>query len=108
MPLYAYTLDNAREVKDHFKAFDRDYYPLDVYQAILDIAECSGQSRALDVIAWCCDIITTDLTGVNRPLVERGLSDDDLYTFDDLVAELDSKTTILFADETSGTVYHLA
>ena len=105
MPLYAYTLDTAREVKDRFHDFGRDCYPLEVYQAILDyeleLAEGIGQSRSLDVIAWCCDISETDLES-------NAADDDDLYTFDDLVADLARKTTILFADEDSETVYHLA
>ena len=103
MPLYAYTLDNARDVKDRFHDFGRDYYPLEVYQAILDyeeeLAEGIGQSRALDVIAWCCDISETDL--------ESNTDEDDLYTLADLAARLREETTVLYVDEDSETVYHL-
>ena len=109
MALYAYTLDNARDVKERFQAFDRDYYPLEVYQAILDyeleLADGIGQSRALDVIAWCCDISETTIAEYNK---YHATCEDDLYNFDDLVADLARKTTILFADEDSETVYHLA
>ena len=112
MTLYAYTLDNARDVKDRFQAFDRDCYPLEVYQAILDyeleLADGIGQSRALDVIAWCCDISETTLESENRPLLESNADEDDLYTLADLADRLRDKTTILFADESTGTVYHLA
>ena len=112
MTLYAYTLDNARDVKDRFQAFDRDSYPLEVYQAILDmeeeLADSSGQSRALDVIAWCCDISETTLESENRPLLESNADEDDLYTLADLADRLRDKKTILFADESTGTVYHLA
>ena len=112
MPLYAYTLDSAHEVKDRFKTFDRDYYPLDVYQAILDaedaLAECSGQSRALDVIAWCCNLSETTLASANRPLIERGADEDDLYTLDDLADRLRAETTVLYVDEDTDTVYYLA
>ena len=107
MPLYAYTLDSAYDVKDRFKAFDRDYYPLAVYQAILD-ADCSGQSRALDVIAWCCDLSETTLASANRPLIERGADEDDLYTLDDLADRLRAETTVLYVDEDTETVYYLA
>ena len=104
MTLYAYTLDNARDVKDRFQAFDRDCYPLELYQAILDyeleLADCSGQSRALDVIAWCCDISETTLASK--------ADEDDLYTLDELADRLRDETTILFADEGTETVYHLA
>ena len=103
MTLYAYTLDNARDVKDRFHDFGRDYYPLEVYQAILDyeeeLAEGIGQSRALDVIAWCCDISETDL--------ESNTDEDDLYTLADLAARLREETTVLYVDEDSETVYHL-
>ena len=103
MTLYAYTLDTARDVKERFQAFDRDSYPLEVYQAILDyeleLAEGIGQSRALDVIAWCCDISETDL--------ESNTDEDDLYTLADLAARLREETTVLYVDEDSETVYHL-
>ena len=102
MTLYAYTLDNARDVKERFQAFDRDCYPLEVYQAILDyeleLADSSGQSRALDVIAWCCDISETTL---------ESNTDDDLYTLDDLADRLREETTVLYVDEGTETVYHL-
>ena len=111
MALYAYTLDNARDVKDRFHDFGRDYYPLEVYQAILDyeeeLAEGIGQSRALDVIAWCCDISETDLESENRPLLESNTDEDDLYTLADLAARLREETTVLYVDEDSETVYHL-
>ena len=104
MALYAYTLDNARDVKERFLAFGRDSYPLEVYQAILDyeeeLAEGIGQSHSLDVIAWCCDISETTL--------ESKADEDDLYTLDELADRLRDETTILFADESTGTVYHLA
>ena len=102
MTLYAYTLDNASDVKERFQAFDRDSYPLEVYQAILDyeleLAEGIGQSRALDVIAWCCDISETTL---------ESNTDDDLYTLDDLADRLREETTVLYVDEGTETVYHL-
>ena len=104
MTLYAYTLDTARDVKDRFQAFDRDSYPLEVYQAILDyeeeLAEGIGQSRALDVIAWCCDISETTLASK--------ADEDDLYTLADLADRLRDETTVLYVDEGTETVYHLA
>ena len=104
MTLYAYTLDNASDVKERFNAFGRDCYPLEVYQAILDmeeeLADSSGQSRALDVIAWCCDISETTL--------ESKADEDDLYTLADLAARLRDETTVLYVAEDSETVSHLA
>ena len=104
MTLYAYTLDTARDVKDRFQAFDRDCYPLELYQAILDyeleLADSIGQSRSLDVIAWCCDISETTL--------ESKAGEDDLYTLADLADRLRDETTVLYVDEGTETVYHLA
>ena len=109
MALYAYTLDNASDVKDRFQAFGRDYYPFEVYQAILDyeleLADCTGQSHALDVIAWCCDLSETTLTESNP---ESSAAEDDLYTLDELANRLRDETTVLYVDEGTETVYHLA
>jgi len=105
------TADNAYHIQDAFRRLDRDCYPLGVYEAIYDfIQETRGEEEAyeLDVIAWCCDISETDLESENRPLRERGLDDDDLYTLDDLVSDLERKTTILFVDEDAEVIYHLA
>ena len=108
MPLYAYTLDNARDVKDRFHDFGRDCYPLEVYQAILDyeeeLAEGIGQSRALDVIAWCCDLSETTIAEYNK---YHATCEDDLYTLADLADRLREETTVLYVDEDSETVYHL-
>ena len=58
--LYANRITTAEEVRQQFANLDRDYYPLEVYQTILDIeddlSDCSGQARELDVIGWCCEI----------------------------------------------------
>ena len=109
MALYAYTLDNASDVKERFQAFDRDCYPLEVYQAILDyeleLADSSGQSRSLDVIAWCCDISETTIAEYNK---YHATCEDDLYTLADLADRLRDETTVLYVDEGTETVYHLA
>lgn len=45
------------DMQREFKKFDRDYFSLDGYQAILDFfEECDcGKATDLDVIAICCD-----------------------------------------------------
>lgn len=45
------------DMQREFKKFDRDYFSLDGYQAILDFFdECDcGKATDLDVIAICCD-----------------------------------------------------
>lgn len=47
---------NEYELQAEFKRFDRDYYSLDGYRAILDLfEECDNGTTELDVIAICCD-----------------------------------------------------
>jgi len=43
------------DLQREFKAYDRDYYSLDGYQAMIDIFEDLGEDWELDVIALCCD-----------------------------------------------------
>lgn len=45
------------DMQREFKKYDRDYFSLDGYQAILDFFdECDcGKATDLDVIAICCD-----------------------------------------------------
>ena len=105
------TADNAYHIQDAFRAANRDYYPMGVYEAIFDfINDIHGDNEAyeLDVIAWCCDISETTLESENRPLLEREVGEDDLYTLDALVDRLRDETTVLYVDEDSEVIYHLA
>lgn len=112
MTIYAYALNDAYDVRDCFRKADRDYYPIEVYQYIFDTEEelsaCSGQARELDVIAWCCSISETDLESENRPLRERGLKGDNLYTLEDLSDMLEKETSIIHIDEDEEVIYYLA
>ena len=90
------SIDTVQDVKDQFIRFDRDYYPDEVYQFILDTleqAECTSESTELDVIAWCCELSETTLT------------DSDFDELDDLADHLNDRTTVICAD--AKTVYHL-
>lgn len=105
------TADNAYHIQDAFRQMNRDDYPLGVYEAIFDfINETTTESEYyhLDVIAWCCDLSETTLESENRPLLERKVDEDDLHTLDDLADRLRDETTVLYVDEDTETVYHLA
>ena len=45
------------DLQEEFRGFDRDYFSLEGYQAILDFFEetDAGHNTDLDVIAICCD-----------------------------------------------------
>lgn len=51
------TIDNEYEMQNIFSKWDRDYYSLDGYKAILDYFEETdcGCDSELDVIGICCD-----------------------------------------------------
>ena len=107
MTLYAYTLDTARDVKDRFQAFDRDCYPLEVYQAILDyeleLADSSGQSRALDVIAWCCEIQATTIAEYNK--YHATCEEEMIANAADLKAAMENIVYVYGVDYENGIVY---
>lgn len=50
------------DMQREFKDYDRDYFSLDGYQALLDLfEECDcGKNTDLDVIAICCDFSESD------------------------------------------------
>lgn len=48
-------IDTADDVKKKFAELDRDTYPDEVYQYILDY-HLETQTPVVDVLAWCCDI----------------------------------------------------
>ena len=97
------TADNAYHIRDAFRSYNRDYYPMGVYEAIYDyIQETYGGDDVydLDVIAWCCDISETSLS--------ESADGDELYTLDDLVSTIADETSILYVDEDNEIVYHFA
>lgn len=49
-------INNPYELQTEFKKYDRDYYTITEYQAILDYFETDDLIK-LDVISICCDII---------------------------------------------------
>lgn len=91
------TANNADDIRHEFKKHDRDYYPIEVYEYIYDTLSEMGsddEHTELDVIAWCCDLSETTLD-------ERDFDD-----IDDLVSDLEYKTTVIYND--GETVWYLA
>ena len=81
-------------IKEMFAKYNRDYYPNEVYQFILDTLENSdGDFIELDVISWACDISFVDLK-------DSGYDD-----IDDLVRSLGRSSTIICDD--GETVWYL-
>ena len=62
------------DLQKEFKAYDRDYYSLDGYQAILDLFEEIGDSQELDVIAICCDFTESEPSDI---IAEYGIEIED-------------------------------
>ena len=107
------TADNAYHIRDAFRSYNRDDYPMGVYAAIYDYIQEThgdGDAYALDVIAWCCDISETDLESANQPLRALGFDDGDgvLFTLDSLVSAIEYHTIILYVDGDNEIIYHFA
>jgi hypothetical protein len=49
------TIGTARELKQEFMDYNRDYYSLEAYEAILDYFDNIDENVELDVIGLCCD-----------------------------------------------------
>jgi hypothetical protein len=52
------TIDSASELRNQFISYNRDYYSLEGYEAILELFE--ETDTELDVIAICCDYDEND------------------------------------------------
>ena len=59
------TLDKY-ELQAQFKAYDRDYYSLDGYQAMIDMFEETGTNYEIDVIALCCDFSEASIEDIRK------------------------------------------
>ena len=56
---YHDVINTFRDVKRKFAELDRDTYPDEVYQYILDY-HLETQTQVIDVIGWACDIMYTE------------------------------------------------
>ena len=56
---YHDVINAANDVKRKFAELDRDTYPIEVYQYILDY-HLETQVQVIDAIGWACDIMYTE------------------------------------------------
>lgn len=48
-------INNGNDLQEWFKRFDRDYYSIEAYDAMIELFEETKTNYELDVIALCCD-----------------------------------------------------
>ena len=94
------TLDKW-DLQKEFKSYDRDYYSLDGYQAILDLFEEIGDSQELDVIAICCDFNEAEIDEIRS---DYYLSIDDYEDDEEVMDYLSNNTWAIQLD--SGAVLY--
>lgn len=90
-------------IKQAFKDFNLDIYPLEVYQYIFDAVQVMDYEPLeypfkavyiLDVIAWNCDLDYKEYTSEQEKTA--------------LLDTLEKHTQVIHTDEENGTIYHLA
>lgn len=101
------TIDNGWELRERFKAYDRDYYSIYGYEALLDFYNEIDEDWELDVIAICGDWTEydSDLSCFENDLINDFgylVEDIDNIPFED-VAEyiteaLEERTTVIKLD----------
>lgn len=85
------SIDSATELKDEFAAYNRDYYPFAVYEALIDFFnECYTEESPfqLDVIGLCCDIQQIDENDLENDAI-----DEDEDGEDSILAALEEKAS---------------
>lgn len=72
LSLFAYhdTIDTADGVKRKFADLNRDTYPDQVYQYILD-HHIETETPVIDVIGWCCSLMFTPIDDAYYDEVSR-------------------------------------
>ena len=91
------TANNAYHIQDAFRTINRDYYPLEVYQALyayISNTHGADEPYQFDAIAWYCDL--------------REVTMDDIDDIDDVAEYLRSTTPVLYVDYDAEVIYHLA
>ena len=86
--LFAYhdAIATAEDVKQKFAELNRDNYPMEVYQYILDV-HTETENHVIDIIGWCCELCDTP-------------TDDDYFS--------DAKSNaVVICDDADG-IWHLA
>lgn len=91
------SIDSATELKDEFAAYERDYYPFAVYEALIDFFDdcCTEESPyQLDVIGLCCDIQQIDEDDLeDDAIAEEDYDEDGNADEDAVIAALEEKAS---------------
>jgi hypothetical protein len=91
------SIDSATELRDEFAAYDRDYYPFAVYEALIDFFdECYTEESPfqLDVIGLCCDIQQIDEDDLEDDAIDEDDYDEDGNADEDaVIAALEEKAS---------------
>ena len=85
-------INNTYELQTEFKKYDRDYYTITEYQAILDYFD-EHNLIELDVISICCDIIKMSWEELYKEWKD--------HTHENIVNALSHITYVLTWDDTS-------
>ena len=85
-------INNPYELQTEFKKYDRDYYTITEYQAILDYFD-EHNLIELDVISICCDIIKMSWEELYKEWKD--------HTHENIVNALSHITYVLTWDDTS-------
>lgn len=112
MALYIIACDrvirNAHDVKEAFRTYNCDGYPMPIYQAILDTindihgydAEDKDTVYKLDPVGWSCAISETTIAEHNDYC-------DEVADFGELVEYMHANLNVFYADSYNEVVYYL-
>ena len=96
------------DLQSEFKKYDRDYFSLEGYQALLDLfEECDcGNNTDLDVIAICCDFNESEPADIyddydNIDMIADCKDTDGDINIDDLMDALNYYTYAVLLDNGS-------
>ena len=98
------SLDTAKEIKECFGRYNRDYFPLPVYEFILNYyADWKEEYIELDPTYWCNKISAKSLSQF------RAWEGNDKLQLKDFIKELEKHTTVITTDVTNTVemVYYL-
>ena len=86
---------NKYSLRDEFLSYDRDYFSLDGYQAILDLFEELDSNQELDVISICCDFTEADIEDIRS---DYGLSGEEYEDIEEVMYYLNYRTYAIGLD----------
>jgi hypothetical protein len=97
------TIDNKYDLQREFKEYDRDYYSLEAYEAMIDLFESMGDNWELDVIALCCDFTEADIDDIRS---DYDLSIEEYPDSEDILNYLNYRTYAVELD--NGNIFYQA